>query len=132
MRNLGDYALGHRPPPAPEESGSSGARIAEVTLGDVLVRTQQIMTKAALNPSNVLGYDMVHQIDPDTDACFFEGDFADFLNEAAKFYLLKAYGVAPSYRPGSIQCDEALPASRWWRHPQSEQGGDEGVLRACN
>ena len=36
---------------------------------------------------------MVHQIDPDTDAYFFEGDFANFVNEAIKFYLRNAYGV---------------------------------------
>jgi hypothetical protein len=51
------------------------------------------MVKVALNPSNVLGYDLVHQIDPDTSAPAFEGDFTGFINEAVKFCFLGAYGV---------------------------------------
>ena len=63
-----------------------------MTYGDAEIRTQQIITKVALNQSNVLGYDLVHAIDPDTRAPAFTGDFGDFLNEA-EVYLWNAYGV---------------------------------------
>ena len=59
------------PPPAENAALPSGAEVAQVTIGDALVRTQQIMTKVALNPSNVLGYDLIHRVDPETNSYFF-------------------------------------------------------------
>lgn len=97
-RTYGEYVeetLAGRAAPRrePEDALPSGTAIAQLTYQDAAIRTPQVMTKVALNPSNVLGYDLIHAIDPDTNAPAFAGDFGDFLNEAAKFYLWAAYGV---------------------------------------
>ena len=93
-RSFADYAAEHNVVSPPVQGAViNGADVSKMTIEDALVRTQQIMAKVALNPSNVLGYDTIHKIDPETGVYFFEGDFGDFLNEAARFYLLNAYGI---------------------------------------
>ena len=71
-----------------------GSAVSRATLEGVTVRTQAIMSKVALNPSLVLAHSyLANSVDADTQRPYFEGDFGDFLNWAAQYALLDAYGV---------------------------------------
>ena len=108
-RTYGEYVeetLAGRAAPRrePEDALPSGTAIAQLTYQDAAIRTQQVMTKVALNPSNVLGYDLIHAVDPDTNAPAFTGDFGDFLNKAAKYYLWRRMA---SRSPPSPRAEES-------------------------
>ena len=61
------------PPREPEDALPSGTAIAQLTYQDQAIRTQQVITKVALNPSNVLGYDLIYVEDLNTGLSAFEG-----------------------------------------------------------
>jgi hypothetical protein len=57
----------------PGNVGPSGTAVAQLTYQDQAIRTQQVITKVVLNPSNVLGYDLIYMEDLNTGLSAFEG-----------------------------------------------------------
>jgi hypothetical protein len=53
------------PPRISDTAPPTGGAVAQMTYGDAAIRTQQIMTKVALNPSNVRGNSLIHAVELD-------------------------------------------------------------------